>query len=209
MALVRANAPEIPIERRKDGRSQEMLLTDGDADARRHAAHALSLTPAAAKCLAAQLDVEPDARVREAIFASLVAIGGKLVADLVAPLIRHDDAAVRGGAIETLKQLEDDAIDALDCLLDDPESDVRVLAIEVTRAWPPALATPRLLHIIEMDLHVNVCGAAVDVATEVGTKALLDGLGRLRVRFPQDAFLAFAADIAISRIDALGEPRAS
>jgi len=209
MALVRANAPELRIERSEDAVSLRLLLADGDADARRHAAHALCRMPDTAGCLAGRLDIEPDDRVREAIFASLVAIGGEPVADLVAPLIRHENAAVRGGAIEALKLLDDDAVAALDDLLEDPDSDVRVLAIEVTRSWPPALAAPRLRRIIETDPHVNVCGAAVDVATEVGTEMLLDGLARLRERFAHEAFLVFAADIAILRIDALGKPGAS
>ena len=206
MALIRAQAPEPQIQHSEDTGSLKVLLADGDAGVRRHAAHALSHTPGAAIFLAAQLDVESNAGVREAIFASLVAIGGEPVADLVAPLIRHIDAAVRGGAIEALKQLDEDAIAAIDGLLNDADSDVRLLAIEVTRVWPRALAAPRLLRIIETDPHVNVCGAAIDVATEIGTEALLDGLAGLRERFAHEAFLVFAADLAISRIDALRAP---
>jgi HEAT repeat protein len=126
----------------------------------------------------------------------------------VAPLLRSADAGLRGGAIESLKRLEEDSVATLDALLRDPDPDVRLLAIEVTRGWPGALAGPRLRRIIESDIHVNVCGAAVDVATEVGAEDLVDALIALRERFSAEPFLVFAVDVALSRIHAADEPGA-
>jgi HEAT repeat protein len=122
--------------------------------------------------------------------------------------VRSEEASLRGGAIEALKRMGEDAVPVLDALLDDPDPDVRILAIEVTRAWPAELAVPRLLHLIEDDPHVNVCGAAVDVATEAGTDELLPGLAALRTRFPDEPFLMFAVDTACSRIQAAGGEKA-
>jgi hypothetical protein len=65
-----------------------------------------------------------------------------------------------------------------------------------------------LRWIIENDPHVNVCGAAVDVATEVGTRDLVAPLVRLRVRFANDTFLGFAVDTACARIDSAREREA-
>jgi HEAT repeat protein len=138
--------------------------------------------------------------VRDALFASLADIGGPQAAEFVARSLRSEDAAIRGGAVEALKSLGDDAVDILDLLLDDGDADVRILAVEVTRVWPDATALPRLRHVLEHDPHVNACAAAVDVATEVGTIELLPALQGLRSRFPAEPFLAFAADIACSRI---------
>jgi HEAT repeat protein len=115
-------------------------------------------------------------------------------------MIRSSDAALRGGAVEALKNLGDEAVPVLDELLGDPDADVRLLAIEVTRAWSTAVALPRLRRIIETDQHVNVCAAAVDVATEVGTEELLAPLTTLHVRFADEPFLTFAIDIARDRI---------
>jgi HEAT repeat protein len=188
--------------------SRDLLLEQlagNDVDERRRAARALSSDPDAASALAARLEVEPEPSVREALFGSLVDIGGALAANLVAPLLRSADAGLRGGAIVALKDLADDAAPVLDALLGDPDPDVRILAIEVTRAWPSALALPRLRRVIEHDPHVNVCGAAVDVATEVGTDELVAALVGLRARFANEPFLLFAVDIACSRIDAIGE----
>jgi HEAT repeat protein len=199
MPLIRSAAitPDAPAEIPELRRDQ---LAGNDVDERRRAARALSGDPAAASVLAARLAVEPDPRVRDALFGSLIDIGGTRAAQLLAPFIRSDDAGLRGGAIEALKHLGSDAALVLDALMSDPDTDVRILAIEITRAWPSDLAMPRLRRVFEHESHVNVCAAAVDVATEVGTKELLVALDELRVRFGSEPFLVFAVDIACERI---------
>ena len=179
-------------------------LAAGDVDERRRAARALSRDPDAAPALAARLEGELEPGVRDALFGSLVDIGGTLAAGLVAQLLRSADAGLRGGAVEALKRLGEDGVAVLDTLLDDRDPDVRILVVEVTRAWPGALAVPRLRRVIGDDSHVNVCGAAVDVATEVGTRELLPALAALRARFADEPFLVFAVDVACSRIEAGG-----
>jgi len=201
MPLIRDNRPQPetasspPRERLFD------QLAGADIGERRLAALALSGDRDAAPALAAGLENELEPGVRDALFRSLVTIGGAPAAKLVQRLLRSADAGLRSGAVEALKRLGVDAVPVLDILLDDSDSDVRLLAIEVTRAWPSALAMPRLLRIIEQDPHVNVCGAAVDVATEVGTGDLLPALAGLRLRFADDPFLVFAIEVACSRID--------
>jgi len=155
--------------------------------------------------LAARLESEPEPEVREALFGSIVDIGGPCAADLVARLLRSEDAGLRGGSVEALKGMGEGAIAVLDELLGDPDPDIRLLVVEVTRAWPSPLAVPRLRRVIECDPHVNVCGAAVDVATEVGTDQLIAPLKGLRVRFADEPFLQFAVEIACSRILAVDE----
>jgi HEAT repeat protein len=178
-------------------------LGSDDADERRRAARELSSDPAAATALAGRLAIESERAVRDALFGSLVEIGGARVADLIGRLLRSEDAALRGAAVEALKRLGGAAVPTLDMLLDDTDPVVRLLAVEVTRAWPGALAVPRLRRVLENDPHLNVCGAAIDVATEVGTADLLGPLARLRVRFADDMFLGFAIDVACTRIDAV------
>jgi HEAT repeat protein len=199
MPLIRSasGAPDTKTETHELRRAQ---LAGNDVDERRRAARALSGDPTAASVLASRLECEPDPRVRDALFGSLADIGGAQAAELIAPFIRNDDASLRGGAIEALKRLESDAVAVLDVLINDPDTDVRILAIEVTRAWPSELAVPRLLQVFEREPHVNVCAAAVDVATEVGTEDLLGALAALRVRFINEPFLLFAIDVACERI---------
>ena len=193
--IVAPESRQLPLER----------LAGNDADERRRAARLLSRDPGTASALAACLQSEPDAGVREALFGGLVDIGGPAAAEFIAPFLRSADAGIRGEAIESLKRLGEQAVAALDGLLADADPDVRLLAIEVTRVWPPGLADPRLHRIIQSEPHVNVCIAAVDVATEVGTSDLLAALTCLPARFPGDAFLAFAVDVACARIQAAGD----
>ncbi len=183
---------------------QEQLRAD-DPDARRHAARALSQYHHAAAALVARLEVEADRNVREALFSGLVTIGGHRTARLVTPFLRAEDAGLRNGAMEALKRMAASAAPAIDKLLDDADPDIRLLAIEVTRVWPRLLAAPRLQSLIAHDEHVNVCAAAVDVATENGTCALLPALAMARQRFFDQPFLIFAVDIARARI-AASEP---
>ncbi|WP_445491782.1 HEAT repeat domain-containing protein [Rhodopseudomonas sp. RCAM05734] len=199
MPLVRF-ASDVPHTKTETFELREDQLTGNDVDERRRAARALSGNPAAAATLAARLECEPDPRVRDALFGSLADIGGALAAKLIASFIRSDDANLRGGAIESLKRLDNDAVTVLDALMNESDVDVRILAIEVTRAWPSEVANPRLLRVFEHEPHVNVCAAAVDVATEVGTKELLAALYGLRTRFAGEPFLVFAIDIACDRI---------
>lgn len=193
-AEVTANTTAESLALRRD------QLAGNDVDQRRRAARALSGDPAAASVLAVRLECESDPRVRDALFSSLADIGGMRAAELLAPFIRSDDASLRGGAIEALKRLGSDAAAVLDVLMNDADTDVRILAIEVTRAWPSGLANPRLLCVFEHEPHVNVCAAAVDVATEVGTKDLIVALDGLRARFAGEPFLCFAIEIASERI---------
>jgi hypothetical protein len=47
-----------------------------------------------------------------------------------------------------------------------------------------------------------VVAAAIEVLAEVGQPAALPALRSARSRFAQDAFIGFAADLAIARIEA-------
>jgi len=177
-------------------------LNDGSPDGRRHAARLLAQYRHAGPSLAARLEVEADRNVREALFTGLVHIGGHRTARLVTQFLRAEDAGLRSGAMEALKRMAAAAAPAIDPLLHDPDPDIRLLAIEVTRVWPRLLAGPRLQDVIAHDDHVNVCAAAVDVATENGTGALLPALAAARQKFATEPFLVFAVDIARARITA-------
>lgn len=198
MPLIRSAAVVADATTENAGSHRDRLAGD-DIDERRRAARALAADPAAAPVLAARLACEPDPRVRDALFGSLVDIGGTQAAELVAPFIRSEDAGLRSGAVEALKRLESHAVSVVDELMNDPDTDVRILVIEITRVWPAELAMPRLRRVFELEPHVNVCAAAVDVATEVGTEDLLVALDRLRTRFASEAFLNFAIDVACER----------
>jgi len=183
-------------------------LGSEDAGARRRAAGDLGRhaaaggAEAAIGALAGRLPVERDADVREAIFVALGRIGGAAVAARVAPLLALDDAALRNGAVETLKRLGADAVAAVDCLVADDGADVRLLAVEVMRLWPPPLALPRLTALLGRECEVNVMGAALDVAAAAGDASLLPVLNAARARFGAEGFIGFAIAMAMKTLAA-------
>jgi HEAT repeat protein len=183
-------------------------LLSPDADTRRRAANALGHHEAQEgadqtilAALTRRVRDEPDAGVREAIFTALSNIGGAAAAALVAPLVRLDDAALRNGALEALKRLREDAVAAVDGLLADADADVRLLAVEVMRDWPPAPATARLRAMLSQEAHVNVMGAVLDVAAAAGDAALVPALAAAQARFAGDEFIAFAITLAMNALE--------
>jgi hypothetical protein len=54
--------------------------------------------------------------------------------------------------------------------------------------------------LIEREKHPNVCAAAIDVLTEVGTPEALPTLERCAARFAATPFLPFAISVAMNRI---------
>jgi len=184
-------------------------LRGAAADARRGAAIALG-HPAAAEgaeqtvlaALAEHLLTEPDRYVREAIFAAFGNIGGGAAAGMLGPFLRVDDAGLRNGAVETLRVLREDAVAVVDGLLRDADAEVRFLAVEAIRGWPPELAVPRLRALLDREHHVNVMGAALDVAAAAGDATLLPALTAAQARFAGEAFVEFAIAEAINALAA-------
>jgi hypothetical protein len=183
------------------------LLDSDSAELRRQAATLLGETPPgteqarqAAVALAERLRGETEIEVREAVFLAFSQIGGAETAELVGSFLRTEDAALRNGALETLKRLGDAAIGAVDRLLRDPDPDVRLLTVEVMRSWPASLACPRLEVLLTEEKHINVCGVSVDIATAAGDARLLPALDLCRKRFAGQAFLEFAIDCATTAL---------
>jgi chemotaxis methyl-accepting protein methylase len=150
-----------------------------------------------ARALAAWLAREPSPSARAALFEGLVQAEG---ADCLTPYLGSADPGLRNGAVAALKALGPKAAGALDLALRDPAADVRLLAVEVLRAWPPPLALPRLQRVLLHDEHVNVCAAAAEVAAARGAPALAPALAGLGDRFPDHPFIRFCAHVALTRI---------
>ena len=201
MPLIRRDRPEKvvepvpePLDRLAAG------LRDTDPERRWSAARRMGGRPGAAAHLAAALDQEGEPRVVEAIFTSLALTGGEEAVQVLLPWLRSDDATRRGGAIEALQMMPDAVHPHMSRLLQDSDSDVRILACELVRKMPPERATLLLCAVLERDDHASVCGSAVDVLAEIGTRDAVPVLERCRERLSQDPFLPFAIAAAIDSI---------
>jgi HEAT repeat protein len=180
--------------------SHQAALDSPDAESRWTAARGLSGQASAGPALAAALGRETVPRVREAIMTALIRVGDAVSIEAILPYIRSQDAGSRAAAIEALQALPDAIAPFMPQLLSDSDSDVRLLAAELARNMEAGEATRLLCELIERERHPNVCGAAIDVLTEVGTPEALSTLERCAVRFAGTPFLPFAISVAIARI---------
>ena len=180
--------------------SPQGALDSPDADSRWTAARALAGQADAVPALAVAIAREPIPRVREAMMTALIRIGDAACVEVLLPYLRTQDASVRAAAIEALQALPDAIAPFMAPLLNDGDSDVRLLATELARNMEASEATRLLCELIEREQHPNVCAAAIDVLTEVGTPDALPTLDRCAARFAATPFLPFAVSVAMSRI---------
>jgi HEAT repeat protein len=175
-------------------------LNSANAEDRWSAARALGGWREAVPALAVALGVEQVPRVREAIMTALMRVGDAASVRALLPCLRSQDAALRATALEALQGLPDLIAPFLEALLADEDSDVRILSTELARNLPAVEATEVLCRLLENEQHPNVCAAAIELLTEVGTREAIPALQSCAKRFPQVPFLTFAASTAIARI---------
>jgi len=175
-------------------------LEDSDATVRRHAAQKITPCLDATTVLISRLKREGNTAVREAILNSLQQLHDPSISIGLADCLRSEDVALRNDVIEAFKQLGDVAAPILHSLLTDPDPDVRILTVNILNSEHYPEAESWLIEIIERDEHMNVCAAAVDLLCEVGTEVAIDSLVHLKARFAHEAYIQFAADLALKRI---------
>lgn len=176
------------------------LLQDPNPSARRWAARDLGAFPDAASALVARLTTENDPAVREAILMALTEIGDAVAVAGLVECLRSDDAALRCEAIGAMKLLPDAVAPIMEGLLEDANPDVRIFAVNVLESLRHPAVEQWLLKVIDQDSHVNVCATAVDLLGEVGTPDAVASLQQLKQRFAGEPYIAFAADLALKRI---------
>jgi HEAT repeat protein len=203
MPFVKRELPDRPAEDQRPGEgiaSHIAALGGPDPETRWSAARSLGGHADAVPALAAALAAEELPRVREAIMTALMRIGDEASVRALLPYLRSQDASQRAAAIETLQNLPTATLPFMASLLNDGDSDVRILATELARNMPASDANHVLCTLLEHEQHPNVCAAAVDVLAEVGTRAALPALQACAERFAEVPFLPFAVSTAIARI---------
>ena len=190
-------------ERREQRRDLEGLLEqlrDPRPVARRRAAREIAGNEAAVDAICDALEAETDTACRHAMLTALLVTGGGQAKARLLELLRSEDAGLRNGAIEVLQAMPGLAGEYMDDLLADPDSDVRIFAVNILESLCHDRVPEWLRHVLERDDHVNVCAAAVDVLTEVGGPECLPSLVALPQRFPEEPFVEFAVRTALRRI---------
>jgi HEAT repeat protein len=196
----RGESPAADDGRRSDIASHRAGLISPEAERRWDAARALAKHPDAVPSLAIALAAETVPRVREAIITALMRVGDEASVKAMLPYLRSQDAGLRAAAIEALQALPEAVAPFMRQLFGDSDSDVRLLATELARNMPAPSATRLLCELIEREQHPNVCAAAIDVLTEIGTYDAIPALEKCAARFTGTPFLPFAVSVAIQRI---------
>ncbi|HEY1983666.1 MAG TPA: HEAT repeat domain-containing protein [Xanthobacteraceae bacterium] len=201
MPLVRGDSSK-PAKTGHQGDIATHLAALGSPDAERRwaAARALAGHGQAVPALAAALAVERVTRVREAIMTALMRTGGEASVKAMLPYLRSQDPGLRAATIEALQSLPEAVAPFMTTLFGDANADVRLLATELARNMSATDATRLLCGLIEHEEHPNVCAAAIDVLTEVGTHEAIPALKSCATRFASTPFLPFAVSAAITRI---------
>jgi HEAT repeat protein len=177
-----------------------IALQDADACGRRQAAREIVHCPEAATALLSRLKREEDVAVREIILNSLLGLNDPSAISGLVDCLRSDDAALRNEAIEAFKKMGSEVDPILHSLLADPDPDVRIFVVNTLDSERRPEAEKWLIKVIELDSHVNVCAAALDLLCEVASEASVDPLIQLKARFRSEPYIQFAADLALKRI---------
>jgi HEAT repeat protein len=205
MALVKkqSTSEAVAEDERKSGRDCSSLieqLDDSSPITRRWAARDLADCENASTPLVQRLKREQDMSVREVILTTLTCIGDETAVFGLVDCLRSEDAALRNEAIESMKQLPDEVAPIMLALLGDDVPDVRIFAVNILESLRHPDVEKWLIMVIEQDAHVNVCATAVDLLGEVGSEAAVEALNGLKLRFADEPYIQFAADLALKRI---------
>ncbi len=205
MALLKRDKPARPAGSNDRARPRELqdlfaALGSDNPIARRWAARDLGAHEGASDELLRRLAQEPDRSVREVIFTSLTHLREPAAVQGLVMFLRSDDPAVRNEVVETMKQLPDEVAPLMKSLLTDTDPDVRILAVNVLESLRHPFVEAWLVEVIETDLHLNVCGAALDLLSETGTALAVGAILRLKNRFSSEPYIQFSADLALDRI---------
>lgn len=201
MPLIRGG-PRQDGERLKPTEAGLDGLTSSSSEVRWAAARTAANQPGGIAALGRALPLEVDPRVREAMFTSLARTNSIEAADVVVPLLRSDDASLRAGALDSLRSMPEIVSSYLPMLLQDADSDVRLLVCELACVLPSREGSRLLCELLKGEPNVNVCGAAVDVLAEIGDADALAALTQCSTRFADQPFLVFSINIAAERIAA-------
>ncbi|QDD64134.1 HEAT repeat domain-containing protein [Herbaspirillum seropedicae] len=202
MALIKVTHSRLSAQPAADRECNVLMqeLYSEEAAVRRAAARDLVACPQASEALLARLKIETLLSVRETIITTLIRLGDAAAAAGLIECLRSDDAALRNEAIEAMKQLPEEVAPLMEQLLDDVDADVRIFAVNVLESMRHPRVEEWLIEVIRSEPHVNVCSAALDVLSEVGSMRALEAIERVQARFADDPYIQFAANLTLARL---------
>lgn len=165
----------------ENANSFEIMLSSADPSVRRDACESLGEGKSHdfVPHLAGRLGDE-DPGVREAALNALIAIGGRKVAEAVAPFLRTDSALLRNMGIEILEHLGPEAFPVIAALLNDPDDDVVKFAVDIIANTREERAVGLLFALINHanpNVRASVAVCLGRLKAEASVPVLLSALG--------------------------------
>lgn len=204
MPLIRAHtASTAPDDHSPAAERLSLLqgLEAGDSATRRMAARELASFSDVGAALVDRLLREQDPSVRDVILTTVTRLGDPMAIAGLVECLRSEDAALRNGAIESMQSLPEAVAPIMRQLLADADPDVRIFAVNILALLRHPEVETWLIDLIDHDQHVNVCAAAVDVLSDIGTRVASSSLLQLKARFPDEPYVQFAVALTLGRVD--------
>lgn len=141
-----------------------------------------------------------DTGLREAVLTGLTRLGGQASIRGIIHHLRSEDVALRNAIIETLQSMGSAVIDDVAPLINDPDADVRIFALNILQGLNTPQVVALATTVLARDPEINVCAAAVEVLAEAPHAESRPALEAALDRFPDQAYYAFAVRMALRRI---------
>jgi hypothetical protein len=180
-------------------------LADDDPELRRRAVLELGDRPEGLPVLVRRVGSEPDRTVRAALCTQLARHD---VSEVVDGLIEHlgsDDAGLRVAVAGVLSRTPIATSSRIPELLVDPDPDVRILTVMVLAGLRSSGVEGWLTGLVRTDPNPNVTAAAIGELAALVGPACEASLRVALDRFPDDPFIAFSVERALTALDR--EPR--
>lgn len=205
MGLVKSKLPETGFAEADDQsitRGQFLtLLRSGEPGDRVKAARVAKSIDDGAALVASSLAGEQNPRVVEAFLLSLTDCADDKAISIVIEHLRMENAGLRNGVIDLLMSKSDMFERRLEALLQDPETDFRIMLVNAAASIVSKDAQSILCRALPKEQDDNVCGAIIEVLADIGDgPEALAAAKAAAERFASHPFLAFAADMAVRRI---------
>lgn len=181
------------------------MLDSDDEGERMQAAWALGNHDdvAITRRLAKKLQEEDVPTVREVVVLSLMRHRRPESVEVIAELLRSDNAYARNAAIEILRNSGATVVfPVVKQLLEDPDPDVRLFGVNVLGEVRTGEAADMLCRVLEKEKNINVVAAAIEHLGEIGFRQQdREAVKSVARRFP-DPFISFAVDLALRKMGA-------
>ena len=139
----------------------------------------------------------PNTGVQEAVDRALRKIGGPAVVREVIPMLRLENAPVRNLAMDILRELSRSDLPAIEQLLHDDDSDIRIFAADILGSMRSSRAVMPLCVALLQDPEVNV---RYQAAVSLGTLAYPESAYCLHSSLGDEEWVQFAAIEALTKI---------